>query len=137
MNYKLVLRITGVALLLDAAALVIPLGVALLYRESITPFLWTILLLAVTGLVLLCCFRGSKGSLQARDGFLTVGLIWALFGAFGALPFRISGLFGSYVDCLFEAISGFTTTGPWRACPTGCCSGAPSPTGWGAWVCWC
>ena len=111
MNYKLVLRITGVALLLEAAALVIPTGVALLYRENLIPFLWTILLLAVTGLVLLFLFRKSTGNLLTRDGFLTVGLIWALFGVFGALPFRFSGLFGSYVDCLFEAISGFSTTG--------------------------
>ncbi|MEG1932725.1 MAG: TrkH family potassium uptake protein, partial [Pygmaiobacter sp.] len=40
-----------------------------------------------------------------------MGLIWVLFGVFGALPFWFSGYFASYVDCIFEAISGFTTTG--------------------------
>jgi len=34
-----------------------------------------------------------------------------LFGVFGALPFWFSGQFGPYVDCFFETISGFTTTG--------------------------
>lgn len=111
MNYKLVLRVTGVALLLEAAALVIPLGVAALYRESLSPFLWTILLLAAAGLALSLPFRRCKKNFQPRDGFLTVGLIWALFGAFGALPFFFSGCFGNYVNCFFECISGFTTTG--------------------------
>lgn len=111
MNYKVVLRVTGVALLLEAAALLIPLCVALLYREDPVPFLAAILLLAAAGLVLSVVFRRSRGSLQARDGFLAVGLIWALFGVFGALPFRLSGLFGNYADCFFEAVSGFTTTG--------------------------
>ncbi len=111
MNYKVVLRVTGVALLLEAAALLIPLCVALLYREDPVPFLAAILLLAAAGLALSIVFRRSRGSLQARDGFLAVGLSWALFGVFGALPFRLSGLFGNYADCFFEAVSGFTTTG--------------------------
>ena len=110
MNYKLVLRVTGFALLLEAAAMLIPMVVSLLYREDPTPFLWTILILAAVGSVFSFLLH-SSGTLFARDGFLSVGLIWGLFGVFGALPFWFSGRFGSYVDCLFEAISGFTTTG--------------------------
>ena len=110
MNYKLVLRVTGFALLVEAAAMLISMAVSLLYREDPTPFLWTILILAAVGSALAFLPR-ARGTLFARDGFLAVGLIWGLFGVFGALPFRFSGQFGSYVDCLFEAISGFTTTG--------------------------
>ena len=110
MNYKLVLRVTGFALLLEAAAMLIPMAVSLFYREDPTPFLWTILILAAVGSVFTFLLH-SHGTLFARDGFLAVGLIWGLFSAFGALPFWFSGQFGSYVDCLFEAVSGFTTTG--------------------------
>ena len=112
MNYKLVLRVTGFALLLEAACLLFPMLVSVIYREDPTPFLWTILILAVVGSVCSFLLKGKASSnLQARDGFLTVGLIWTLFGAFGALPFWFSGEFGNYVNCFFECISGFTTTG--------------------------
>lgn len=40
-----------------------------------------------------------------------MALIWLLMSAFGALPFFFSGFFPSYVDCFFESVSGFTTTG--------------------------
>ena len=111
MNYKLVLRVTGLALILEAACLLLPMLVSLIYREDPLPFLWSILILAAVGSALSLLFKKAPNSLQARDGFLTVGLIWTLFGAFGALPFRFSGLFGNYVNCFFECISGFTTTG--------------------------
>jgi len=112
MNYKLVLRVTGFALLLEAAAMLFPLLVSVIYREDPMPFLWTILILAAVGSICAFLLKGKRNpNLLPRDGFLTVGLIWALFGAFGALPFRFSGQFGNYIDCLFETISGFTTTG--------------------------
>lgn len=111
MNYKLVLRVTGLALLLEAVCLLPPLLVSLIYREDPLPFLWSIAILLVVGGALSLLLKKAPRNLQARDGFLTVGLIWTLFGAFGALPFRFSGLFGNYVNCFFECISGFTTTG--------------------------
>ena len=112
MNYKLVLRVTGFSLLLEAGCLLLPMFVSLIYREDPLPFLWSILILVVVGGSLALLLKGkTSNNLLPRDGFLTVGLIWTLFGAFGALPFRISGLFGNYVNCFFECISGFTTTG--------------------------
>lgn len=110
MNFKLVLRITGSTLLLEGGVLLLPLFVALLYGEDPAPFLKTIFILIPVGLALRYLIRAER-SFFAREGFFTVGLIWVLFGAFGALPFWFSGQFGSYVDCLFETISGFTTTG--------------------------
>lgn len=109
MNFKLVLRITGFTLLMEACAMLLPMIVALIYRETPLPFLFTILILAAVGGAAL--LLRPKRDFFAREGFFTVGLIWILFGVFGALPFWFSGQFGSYIDCLFEAISGFTTTG--------------------------
>ena len=109
MNFKLVFKVTGKTLLIEAAAMVLPMLVGLLYGESPRPFLFAILITAVVGILLSLPKTNTK--LFARDGFFIVGLIWILFGAFGALPFYFCGHFESYIDCLFECISGFTTTG--------------------------
>ena len=110
MNFKLVLRIVGFSLLIEAAAMVLPLAVSLIYGEDPTPFLYTIAILLAVGCASAFLLKG-KNNFFAREGFFTVGLIWVLFSAFGALPFRFSGLFGNYVNCFFECVSGFTTTG--------------------------
>lgn len=110
MNWKLIARITGVSLLVEAGALLLPLFTCLYYGEDPVPFLLTICLLLAAGLGPALLLRPQR-QFFTRDGFFTVGLIWVLMSAFGALPFYFCGQFGSYVDCLFECVSGFTTTG--------------------------
>jgi len=109
MNFKLVFKITGKTLLVEAIAMLLPMLVGLIYGESPRPFLLAILITAVAGGALALLKTDTK--LFAREGYFTVGLIWVLFGVFGALPFYFCGYFESYIDCLFECISGFTTTG--------------------------
>lgn len=109
MNFKLVWKLVGHVMQIEAAAMVLPLGVALLYGEDPMPFVWTILLLLAGGFGL--CAIKSKRQFYTREGFFAVGLIWMITGFMGALPFHFSGTFPSFVDCLFEAYSGFTTTG--------------------------
>ena len=110
MNVKLIARITGVTLLVEAGALLLPMAVALYYGEALSPFLITICLLLAAGLGPSLLLRPQR-QFFTREGFFTVGLIWVLMSLFGALPFWLSGQFGSYVDCFFECVSGFTTTG--------------------------
>ncbi len=102
--------IIGRILLTEAALLVLPLLVSLLYGESPVPFLIPILLLALCG--------GAMGwkkprstALYARDGLAVVALAWICMSLFGALPFVLSGDIPNYVDAFFETVSGFTTTG--------------------------
>ena len=110
MNFKTVFRVAGFTLLVEAAAMLLPMGVALYYGEDPSPFLKTIGIMVVLGLLSVFGLRGER-KFFAREGFFSVGLIWVLSGVFGALPFWFSGQFGSYGDCFFETISGFTTTG--------------------------
>ena len=109
MNYKLVLRVVGRVMVLEAIAILLPLAVALLYGESPAPFALASVILLVAGLAL--AHIPSKKHFYTREGFFAVGLIWILTGVAGALPFYFSGEFPSFVDCLFESFSGFTTTG--------------------------
>ncbi len=84
-------------------------GIVYSERETLA-FLPAIFLLLLLGL--LFGFKKPKNTaIYARDGFFIVSAAWVLMSLFGALPFCLSGGFGSFVDCFFEMVSGFTTTG--------------------------
>lgn len=55
--------------------------------------------------------RPKNKNLRSRDGFAVVALCWVFLGMCGALPLWLSGYGYSYIDCVFETVSGFTTTG--------------------------
>ena len=102
--------ILGRILLTEAALLLLPLLVAVLYGESVTPFAIPIAALVLVGL-LLGLRRPKKTAMYAKEGFAVVSLAWIFMSAFGALPFVISGDIPHFVDAFFETVSGFTTTG--------------------------
>ena len=109
MNYKLMLRMLGRTLQVEALCLLLPLLVALWYHEDPRPFLYTIVPVALLGFAL--ARIPSRDAFFSREGFTVVGLIWLALSLFGALPFWFSGEFQSFADCLFEIVSGFTTSG--------------------------
>ena len=102
--------VIGRILLSEAALMVLPVLVALLYGESVLPFLLPILALVLVGGAL-GLPRPKRTALYARDGFAVVALAWICVSAFGAVPFVLSGDIPSMVDAFFETVSGFTTTG--------------------------
>ena len=112
MNYKMTVYILGQIALFMAAFMLIPFLIALFGAETATPFAFgiTIAILAVMGLCLVS-FKPKDTAFNARGGFLIVAFAWIGCSLFGALPFYISGAIPSFVDCLFETVSGFTTTG--------------------------
>lgn len=111
MNYSMVLYILGQILKFESAFLMLPALVGLLYREQAgIPFLLVAALCLLLGLFL-TRKRPASSTLYTREGFVTVALSWIIMSIFGAIPFVLSGDIPSYVDALFETISGFTTTG--------------------------
>ena len=111
MNIKLVLKVLGRVELVVAASMALPLACALLYGEDIAPFLWSIAIILCVSLPL--SFLPTDSSFFLREGFAAVGLIWLFTGVAGGLPFFFNGGggFNTIWDCIFEASSGFTTTG--------------------------
>lgn len=112
MNRRMVFYMIGQIIKLEAAVLLLPALVALLYGESC---LWAILATAAValavGFALTLISRPRSQVVYAREGFVIVALSWLALSAVGALPFFISGEIPSYVDAFFETVSGFTTTG--------------------------
>ncbi len=67
----------------------------------------------VVGLIGLTAWRFTRLPQQIRilDVFVTVTLSWVLLAVVGALPYLLTGWISDPDDALFEAVSGFTTTG--------------------------
>jgi len=54
---------------------------------------------------------GLERDLSVREGYAVVSLAWLSIGIAGSMPFLLTGVIESPVAALFEAVSGFTTTG--------------------------
>ena len=113
MNRRVILHTVGQIIKIEAALLVLPLLVSLIYREypGALSFAVTAAVALVVGFVLTLTNRRGDRRIFARGGLVSVALSWIALSLIGALPFVISGEIPSYVDALFETVSGFTTTG--------------------------
>ncbi len=113
MNRRMILNMVGQIIRLEAALLLLPAIVALLYGEgrAMWSFLGTSALALALGTAATVIARPRNSAIFAREGFIIVALAWIAVSAVGALPFVLSGDIPHYVDALFETVSGFTTTG--------------------------
>ena len=97
--------------MIEALFMVFPLVVSLIYGgKDHWTFLWSMLILAIVGM-LIRTVKPKDKNFRTKDAFVVAGTTWLLFSLFGALPFYFSGCFSGFIDCVFESISGFTTTG--------------------------
>ena len=111
MNFRLLSHTMGYILWVEAGFLLLPALTACIYAETCwQQFLLTALLCATAGTVL-HLIPVKKTQMHSRDGFAAVALSWVLLSLFGALPYVFTGAMTSYIDALFETVSGLTTTG--------------------------
>lgn len=111
MNYGSIRYIIGCILKVEACLMVIPMIAAVIYQESSgEAFVISAVLCFIIG-TLLSLKKPKKASYYAREGYISTALGWIVMSVMGCLPFVISGEIPSFVDALFEIISGFTTTG--------------------------
>lgn len=113
MNYRMITYTLGWILIFEAGFMIVPLITAAVYAEGEAAICFGISML-------LCCLVGGAVAfikkpvnkrLYSREGFVIVALSWIVMSLFGALPFWFSREIPSFVDALFETVSGFTTTG--------------------------
>ena len=111
MNFSIIKRTLGWLLLFETIFFLVPLVTAAIYWEE--EFFTFLISMAITGgLGGLCLIGKPKNeAIYTKEGFVIVALCWIVLSLFGALPFFLSGAIPSYIDALFETVSGFTTTG--------------------------
>lgn len=110
MNWQRVIRTLGTVVCSEAVMLIVPMLIALFNGENWQAILVSALIAAAIGLL---CFaaRPNDKPIYAKEGIFIVASSWIVISAIGALPFFIDGAIPSYIDALFESVSGFSTTG--------------------------
>ncbi|MBQ8647356.1 MAG: TrkH family potassium uptake protein [Oscillospiraceae bacterium] len=113
MNFKGIARIVGIALLLEACFMLPGMLLSLWDGEPdvALAYLATEVIVLAVGGALFLWGRNARGAFYEQEGFVATSLSWIALSVLGCLPFVFSGQIPSYVDALFEMVSGFTTTG--------------------------
>ncbi len=106
-------KIMGIFISSFSFTYLIPVLISLIYRDhQARYFLITFAITLILGLSLYLPFRNAKTRLKTRDGFIIVTLFWTVLSIISALPLHLSSaLQVPLTHAIFEATSGFTTTG--------------------------
>ncbi|WP_243546282.1 TrkH family potassium uptake protein [Pseudodesulfovibrio tunisiensis] len=115
MRWKYVLHIIGALVACVGLTMLWPLLWAVYYDDGSAGALALALSVSVvSGAALFFLFRNpdySRRPMSHREGMAIVALGWFAAGLAGGLPFFFDGTFDLFVDCVFESLSGFSTTG--------------------------
>jgi trk system potassium uptake protein TrkH len=81
-------------------------------REFVYNFIFSGFITFLIGCFMFFIASDKNGELRTKDGFIITIFFWTVLGFFGSIPFYLANLEGvTYIDSLFESISGLTTTG--------------------------
>jgi trk system potassium uptake protein TrkH len=115
MRTQIIATLLGKLLGVYTFCLAVPLIYALCRQESVyTAFALSVLITGSLGAALfrVGCLGGNiVGRIGIREGFLVVSGAWIITSLLGALPYWLAGVVPTYLDGVFETVSGLTTTG--------------------------
>lgn len=111
MNYSIIRYVLGTVIKFESLFLLLPVLVGICYGEKNTWYFFVTALMCLAVGMLLSFKKPKSYVFYAVEGFVSVSLSWVALSLFGALPFWMSREIPSFTDALFEAVSGFTTTG--------------------------
>lgn len=113
MNYRMIFSTVGKVIITVGLLLVLPLLTAFIYEEwrCALAFGVTIAGALALGALMVLTLKPKNMIFFSKEGFITVAVCWIAASLVGAVPLVVSGEFTSYIDALFEIVSGLTTTG--------------------------
>ena len=83
MNKRVIVYVLGAVLLIEAALMLLPLLVAVIYREKNGwYFLWVLLGAAVLGALALGLGGRKRSAMYAKEGLIAVALSWIVLSRF-------------------------------------------------------
>ena len=113
MRWLYVLHVVGAILVCVSLTMLSALGFSLYYDDAgLGPLFKSIVVSLAAGAGLYFLWRRREGTAMShREGMAVVALGWGAAGVAGALPFWFGDMLPGFTDCVFESVSGFTTTG--------------------------
>lgn len=111
MNRTMIIYILGCILKTEGVLMALPCLVALIYHESQGIAYVIVAVLSLIAGMLLTIRKPKDYIIYLKEGCIATSLSWILMGIVGSFPFMITGEIPSFIDALFETVSGFTTTG--------------------------
>jgi len=110
-NYGMIAYVLSSVLMFEGGFLAIPAIIGFANHEQAAfAYLYVAIGSFTVGILGRLRKPGQRG-FYALEGLVTVSLSWILMSLVGALALFLTGEYPSYVDSLFECVSGFTTTG--------------------------
>ncbi|MEX1368438.1 MAG: TrkH family potassium uptake protein [Nannocystaceae bacterium] len=113
MNLRVVSGLTGMLIGIVALLMLVPASLAGYDGSVRSTAAYGVTALAAFGVALLLrrLGHGSPDEIHRKDALGVVALTWLCLGVLGGLPLVIEGSVSDPMGALFEAVSGFTTTG--------------------------
>jgi trk system potassium uptake protein TrkH len=113
MGWHYVMRSVGAIAFCIGLTMLFPLAFSVYYDDgSAWPLIQSMMIALSAGLAVFLVFRRfNQPYMSHRNAMAIVTIGWIAATLIGALPFLLSGTFVSFTDCVFESISGFSTTG--------------------------
>jgi trk system potassium uptake protein TrkH len=109
LRFNVVMGVLGSILWLLAGFMLIPLLVAVYYREPLHTFVIPLLLILIFAVLLKSFVKKESGEWNLKEGFLIVASAWLLAAVFYSIPYMLEGV--PPINALFESMSGVTATG--------------------------
>ncbi|SNX52951.1 TrkH family potassium uptake protein [Thermoanaerobacterium sp. RBIITD] len=96
-----------------AYVMAIPFITAIFYKEwnTAVDFALSFMISMIVGLMLEIFCKDHKKDVRWLHGMLITGYAWLMLTVLDAVPYWLSGHYGSFLDASFDVMSGFTTTG--------------------------
>jgi len=112
-HFRSIFFLAGWLLVILAMAMLIPVGIGLLFNyQNTEAFILSSIITLFTGVLLVFSNRSDREfEFGKRDTFLVTSICWVVGIAFSTLPFIFSNKSMLLTDAAFESVSGLTTTG--------------------------
>lgn len=111
MRTQIVLKYTGMALLLNALFMFVSLILAILFSENtVVAFLYGTVITICLG-ILPSIYVRKTDYLNIHEGVMIVVMGWVSTCLTGTIPYILWGGDFSFINAIFESVSGYTTTG--------------------------
>ena len=111
-NLRIILFFLGVLITSLGIAMILPLGIEFIYSGvNKSNFLISTLLTLFIGITLILAFNKEEKKVNIKDTILITTLSWPVMIILSSLPFYLDTNTNYFIDAIFEATSGLTTTG--------------------------